>query len=804
MGYWRWRAAIGLCAGLLATAQAASAQPAQASAADFDRAERVFDDNLAGKLKNGGVEPHWTAGGRAFWYRRDGAAGPEYRVVDAASGRKSAPFDPARLAAAVSAAVGSPQTAAGLKVSDISAASVRVTVAGRAIVCALPALTCAALPASAAPADALPSPDGGRLLFARASDLWLRDVATGAERRLTSDGEPYFAYGKLPDSSLITLPLLRSHASLPPFGISWSPDGRTLVGGRVDERAIAPYPYVEWVPQDGGHRPVLYQLRLALLGDKPAPTETFVIDVASGEKRMVRLPDGWSFENPAIAWSADGRLVFGLASTFGGKAIALVETDTTTGAARLAIRESSTTSLSFSSFVYDGSNVRILDGGRQALWWSERDGWGHLYLYDVASGRMLRQLTAGDWLVLDVISIDEAHRRVFFTAGGREPGADPYYRKLYSVSLDGGPITALTPQDGDHDFASQPDPALAALLGETPTPPKVSPDGRFLVDTVSTVDQPAVTVLRDARDGRLIAPLEHADASAVYAAGWRAPTRVKLKAADGVTDLYAVVWFPPGYRPDGRYPVIDAFYGGPQTISAPRDFPDAVSSFPVNQASLAQLGFIVTTIDARATPGRSKAFQDVGYGDWADPEISDHIAAIKALAARFGGFDLDRVGVYGHSFGGYTSARAILSHPEFYKVAVSSAGPQNYQGFYQGIEPYNGLPDYGGGQVLRPTPQAVPAHYAMLDNASLAGNLSGKLMLVYGDVDENALPAVTLQLADALEKHHKVFDLVYLPNQVHSFVDTSDYFTRLTWSYFLQNLAGVTPPPDLGQAADSR
>jgi dipeptidyl aminopeptidase/acylaminoacyl peptidase len=243
--------------------------------------------------------------------------------------------------------------------------------------------------------------------------------------------------------------------------------------------------------------------------------------------------------------------------------------------------------------------------------------------------------------------------------------------------------------------------------------------------------------------------------------------------------------------------VIDAFYGGPQMINAPRTFDEAIATFdPVSRASLAQLGFIVVTIDARGTPGRSKAFHDVGYGNWADPQIDDHIAAIKQLAEKYGTFDLDRVGVYGHSYGGYTSARAILSHPEFYKVAVSSAGSHNYQGFYQGHEAYNGLPDYGEGVSIRPNPQAIPEAYKRLDNASLAAKFSGHLLLVYGDMDENALPAVTLQLADALEKANKSFDLLYLPNRTHSFFRTDPYYVRRMWDYFVEHLAGLQPPQD--------
>jgi dipeptidyl aminopeptidase/acylaminoacyl peptidase len=345
------------------------------------------------------------------------------------------------------------------------------------------------------------------------------------------------------------------------------------------------------------------------------------------------------------------------------------------------------------------------------------------------------------------------------------------------------------------------------MIGPAPEGAAFSPDGRWFVDTYSTVSTPPVTVLRSADDGRVVIKLEDADVTAVQAAGWRAPQRVAAKAADGKTDLYATIYFPPGFSRERAYPVIDAFYGGPQMMNAPRSYAEAVRTFnPVSRASLAELGFVVVTIDARGTRGRSKAFADIGYGNFADPQIDDHIAVIRQLAERYGGFDLDRVGVYGHSFGGYTSARAILAHPEFYKVAASSAGPHNYQGFYDGLAGLVGVPDYGDGARVRPTPQSVPKNFAAMDNATLAPNLRGHLLLAYGEMDENALPSVTLQLADALIKANKSFDLLYLPNRTHDFFRTDRYYMRRLWDHFVEHLAGATPPQnyDLSREAAKR
>jgi dipeptidyl aminopeptidase/acylaminoacyl peptidase len=316
-------------------------------------------------------------------------------------------------------------------------------------------------------------------VLARGDDLWVRDLKSGAERQLTSDGEPYFSYVKPPDTSLTTLPRMRNPALPRPRG-TWSPDGRAFLGQRFDERAVADYPYVEWVPQNGSFRPVTYQLRLPLLGDPVPPRETYTIDVSAGTKREIRLPAGFSFRAFPIAWSLDSNRFYGLAISFGWRDGALVEVDIETGKVRNVISESSPTNLGFNSFLYDSWNVRILAASQEAVWWSERDDWGHLYLYDIATGELRRRLTSGPWLVRDIIRVDEQRRELFFTASGREAGQDPYYRHLYRVSLDGGAPVELTPEDAEHTFE------VGVDDGQ-----KISPSGRYVVDTYTTVDRRA-------------------------------------------------------------------------------------------------------------------------------------------------------------------------------------------------------------------------------------------------------------------------------------------------------------------------
>lgn len=787
----------------------ASDIPKHIDATDYDRAAQVLDSNLAGAIRNGRVEAHWIDAQR-FWYGRDDDNGRRsFVLIDAARATRSPLFDAGRLARALARTALADEARGGSlqpERIDIVDNALRVTlkpVDGTVATCDLGRYVCTTRPAPSASVDGLRSPDGRHEAFARDGNLWLRGSdGAGNARALTRDGEPHFAYGKLPDASLVTVPQLRRKTLLPPINIAWSKDGRFLFGQRVDERSVAPYPFVESVPQDGSFRPIVYNVRLPLLGDAGQPRiEAFAIDVASGAKRVFELGDGATFDpNRVLAWSNDGSRAYVLVSGQDGRRLGLVELDLHGGTARHVIDEHGPTSVLPNNLLYSAPNVRVLMDTGEAVWFSEKSGWGHLHLHDLRSGELKRRLTDGDWLVRDVIHVDARQRRLWFTATGREPGRDAYYRHLYRVSLDGGKPVLLTPEDAEHEIEAP----LPPAFGAAPQGTSFSPDGRYFVDTFSTVSVPPVTVLRSAEDGRIVMKLEEADVSRVLAAGWRAPERVSARSADGKTDLYAVIYRPPGFRRNGKFPVIDAFYGGPQMFNAPRSYAEAVRTFnPVARASLAELGFVVMTIDGRGTRGRSKAFADIGYGNFADPQIEDHVAVIRQLADHYGGFDLDRVGVYGHSFGGYTSARAILLRPDFYKVAVSSAGPHNYQGFYDGLGALLGLPDYGSGRRVRPTPQSVPENFAAMDSGRLAANLRGHLMLAYGEMDENALPSVTLQLADALIKANKSFDLVYLPNRTHDFFRTDHYYMRRLWDYFVEHLHGTQPPDnyDLGAAS---
>lgn len=774
----------------LALAGSAIAAPStEDMSARYTRALASTGQALAPLILNPSVTPTWLKDG-GFWYRRARPGGGEYRIVQP-SGASAAAFDHARLAEAASRVASTTLGAWDLNVTALEPASrVELALGGNTIRCTLLDYRCAPpeAPAVTDPRQSV-SPTGRQAIFAKDHNLWLRDLESGREQALTTSGTAYFAWGKLPDSMLLTLVNERSALPLPPWGASWSPDGRYIVASRIDERPIKPYPFLESVPQDGSFAPVLRTARISLLGE-PTPVMTAtVFDTVTGASVPVALPEGFSRTSliEIFGWSGDGKRFYALMP--GGKRdLELTEVDAATGAMRALIVEKADGFLGLNSELYNAPNVRVVNGGRDLIWYSQRSGWGHLYRFDLRTGKLRNAITRGNWLVRDILHVDEARGRIIFTGSGREPG-DPYRRRVYRVNLDGSDLTLLTPEDGDHVLAGQSAGIYALFFGIKPAASKVSPDGASFIDSWSTPVTPPVTVLRRTSDGRIIGRLETTDISALDTLGWRPPEHFVVKAADGKTDIYGAIWWPDAAMGD-HVPIIDNLYGGPQSSIVPHGF---TASGWNDSFALTKLGFAVITVDSRGTPLRSQAFQDESFANFGDTMTDDHAAVIKQLAARYPRLDADRVGVTGHSLGGYISTRAMLRYPDIFKVGVSSAGSHIYEALY-GTSGVFQNPDYGDGRELKPTPDASPANYRAMSNAPLAGKLRGRLLIGYGELDENALSASTLQFLDALIKADRPYDLVYLPNTTHRFGSGGDYFTRRRWDYFTEHLLGTRPP----------
>jgi dipeptidyl-peptidase 4 len=794
---------VGLMAALgtlLAQADEVSLTPA-----DYAAATAVLQGNLQGLVRNESVHPHWIGDSGRFWYRRDGTEGPEF-VVATAAGAKSPAFDHAGVVRALAQALGERSSGKALPASlthaQLSGDLIHLTgqVDKKSIDCNVKTLQCRAFDTPSPTPELLPSPDGRWAALSRDDNLFVREMATGHERQLTTDGVPFYSWARLPDKSFNMVEREKSGLKTPPYETYWSPDGRYLIAPRVDERKVAVYPFVEGVPTDGSQRPIIYGVRLVFTGDRDTvKVDYFLFDLKTGRRSAIELPEeyqGIHFDDLMLAWSRGRGQAFLMAATFASKSVAVFRLDLATGSLSKVLEETSSVRVETNTLSYSRPNIRVLGDGAELIWYSDRGGWGHLYLYDAQTGRLKNAITRGDWLVLDIQAVDEARREIYFTAVGREAGRDPYYRHLYRASLDGrAGVQLLTGPNADHQF--EPSRVTnAQLYGVPPPAPSIQPAANVFVDTWSTVDQPPVSVLRSTRDGRVVAELEHADASRLFATGWIPPVRERVTAADGKTDLYAVYFAAQGRFAGTKNPVIDAAYGGPQVIVTPRNFVEAYRGGERGRSSLAHLGFAVVTVDGRGTPMRSRLFRDAGYPEFTQVGIDDHVAAIRDLAHKHPQMDLSRVGIYGWSWGGTFSAQAILSRPQFYQVAVSGAGLYDYAATYSGDELFIGPPVYADGTRYRGAPDETPRNWDKLDVTRLADQLTGHLLIIYAEMDENSLPNQAFRLVDALTRANKPYDLIDLQNRNH-FAGAGDGYTiKRTWDYFVEHLRGAAPVSD--------
>jgi dipeptidyl aminopeptidase/acylaminoacyl peptidase len=744
--------------------------------ATYTRAERFLPWNAARLMRGLAIEPHWIDDGDAFWFRHDLPHGTQFVRCDPERNACDPLFDHAWLAAALSRATGLPFAGNALPIDDLDLegdGEIRLLIDG---VWWSVNLESGAVEQGEeeqpVPPDVNRSPDGKHEVFVRDHNLWLRTVESGQERALTTDGAEDYAYG-----APLPSPLAGAGLADPAKPVAlWSEDGSRFLSCRIDQRRAERLHLVQSTPTDGTLRPKLHTYAYPLPGDEQVPEqEIWSFEVASGagvKTTVDPLPvlyHGQPLSDDWVWWTADAGAAFLLTRDRGFRAYRLWRIDPSTGEARVVVEEHGEHGID-PYLSWGVINVRVAGNGQDVIWSSQRDGWGHLYLYDAATGDEVRQLTSGESNVARLLHLDETGRWLYFTAMGREADRDLYYQHLYRVSLDGGEPELLTPDEADH----------AACF---------SPSGRFYLDTYSTHDQPPVSELRTSA-GALVRVVARADVSNLLAIGWRPPERFVAKSRDGVTDVYGLMLRPSNFDPSQRYPVIDYIYAGPQVNVVPTTFAQSVSfgdgerpnrGYAFWQAqSLAELGFVVVMIDGLGMPGRGKAFHDVTYRNLGDGGIEDHVVALHQLADRAPYLDLDRVGIYGHSAGGYASAHAILAFPDFYKVAVSSAGNHDHRLDKAGwVERYMGLP--------------VGDHYREQANQTLAGQLKGKLLLVHGEMDENVPPASTLVLVDALIQENKDFDLLIMPNRPHR-LDNAGYFVRRRWDYFVRHLLGAEPP----------
>jgi dipeptidyl aminopeptidase/acylaminoacyl peptidase len=711
------------------------------------------------------IRPQWIDGGAGFWYGVSNGAGKRFVLVDPAAGTREPAFDHARLAAALA-------SASGQQVDPEALPFMAIELAGNAVEfdafgghwrCRLDSYACerAEFTPPGNPLD-VPSPDKKVAVSRRGHDLWARSLSDGREWALTTDGGPGNQYGSGPDCTSNATLLRKFGLPYLPPAVAWSPDSTKVLTHRTDERGVRQTHLVEARPADGG-TPLLRTQRYAYPGDEEVPhAELVVLDVQAGT--MVRA-QAEPLLTPQFSpimikwawWAEDSSAVYYLSQPRDLHTLTLHRLDPATGEVTTVLSETGATRVEPNQWMTEPPIVRAL--GEEVLWYSQRDGWGHLYRYDLRTGALLGQVTSGQWAVRQILHVDQAERVVYFTASGLVE-EDPYRRTVCRANLDGTGFAKVTDDELDH-IVTMPD------------------NQEYFIDSASTVDTPPVSRVRDWA-GRVLAELEHADISKLTATGWTPPERFRVKAADGVTDIYGVLYRPRGFDPAQRYPVVDSVYPGPQvTRVAPSFDPGGMG---LDAEPIAALGFVVVAVDGRGTPGRGKSFHDASYGHLADAGcLADHVAALRQLAQTRPWMDLDRVGAFGHSGGGFASARAMLDFPEVYKAGVALSGNHDDRYFNLGfVEAYDGADN--------------PEAWARGSNVDIADRLAGKLLLIHGEMDDQVHPDHTLRLADRLIAANKDFGLLIVPGAEHTFIDCLAYVRKRCWDFLVRELMGTQPP----------
>ncbi len=801
--------------------------------ANYLLATRFAPYRMNGLIYSTVVNPRWIKGTDKFWYDFETAAGKKFWIVDAARATKNELFDHDRIAAELTRLTRDPYDAQHLPITTIRFINDHVfqfdVTSSQDEETTTEADTTGQTQQQGArrpprpkkkvfhfeydvntqtlrelenyeapdnhPSWASVSPDGQTVVFARNNNLYMMsgddyakilDARRGKsgteadsadmkvevqETQLTTDGEDGYAWGFMAESGTLDKDRAKENAKRRPAGISWSKDSKRFATVRSDDREVG----MLWVIHNtGSKRPELESYHYDMPGDTAVEqNELWYYDLASRGATKVddhpwkdealslsndivyRYPD--STEPRRSLWMGDNsdELYFTRRSRDRHR-LDLLRADLTTGAVKVLVEERLNTYLE----EMQRPEHRLLSNG-DILWWSEEDGRGHLYLYDHDGNRKAR-LTEGPWTVVQVLGVDETAGVVLFTAAGREAGIDPYYNLVYRVNLDGTGLRRV--DEGDYDNR--------ASLNES---------ARYIVDSYSRVNTAPKTVLRNARGG-VILDLAEADFSKLMEAGWKMPEPFTVKAADGVTDLYGVMYKPFDFDSTKVYPIVEYVYPGPQTESVSTFF----STNPY-EVGLAQFGMIVITVGNRGGhPSRSKWYHNYGYGNLRDYGLADKKTAVEQLAERYPFVDQDRVGIYGHSGGGFMSTAAMLVYPDFFKVAVSSSGNHTndiYNRWWS--ETHHGVKEVVKGDT-------VSFEYQITTNPEIAKNLKGHLLITTGDIDNNVHPANTIRLAEALIKANKRFDFFMFPGQRHGYGNMSDYWYWLRAEYFVKHLLGDT------------
>ena len=755
--------------------------------ADFKTAEKFRGDNLTPRYGDLSVNPSWIEESDIFWYSFKTSAGKNYYFVNAASKSKQLMFDSRFMASELKKLTRHPYNELDLPLKELKfekKSTTKFTFQVDSIkflydMTNQKLVIKDTIGKEKRPSWASYSPDSTWIAYAKNHNLYLMKSKDkdSVEIQLTTDGERYYSfagYGNTEDTTKKKKVRAR---------VQWFKNEKKLFVVREDERKVKDLFVIDVLAQP---RPKLETYRYSMPGEEFVPQpELIIVDVATRSRVNVDLKK-WKDQTIDVAWSSqeEAKKLIVVRKDRLLRNLDVCSVDAETGAVSVLFSEEA-----WPYFNNEYSNLSVLNEGNDIIWWSERTGWGQLYLYDRA-GKLKRQITDGYFVTGRINHIDTLGRALYFEAFGREEGVHPYYSMKYKASLDKPGMALVTKEPANHSLS-------------------MSKSSKFFVDTYSTVDTEPQAVLRD-NTGNVLIRLEKADLSQLYQMGWKMPKTVKVKAKDGVTDLYGVMYTPFNLDSTRKYPIISYVYPGPQTESVPYQF----TATGGKNIALAQLGFIVVNFGHRGgSPMRSNYYHTYGYDDLRDYALADDKYGIEQLSEQYKFIDIEKVGIYGHSGGGFMSTAAILSYPDFYDVAVSSAGNHDNNIYNQWWgETHDGVEetekkvkakidikkdtlDKGIKKdtldVKKEKEKVEKAFKAAIEkNQDLAKNLKGHLLLTHGDIDNNVHPGNTLRVVDALVKANKRFDFMMLPGQRHAFGNATAYFDRMMWYYFAEHLLG--------------
>ena len=802
-----------LSLGLLVLFVSVSAQ-APSSEANYQLASRYSPRKLDKMVFSTSVDPHWLKNSTRFWYSYETPSGKYWYIVDPAKAEKHVLFDNAKMAAQLTSIMKDPMDAQHLTIDSLRFVRdenwiqfqvtstldsvVKDTAAKKATTPKtekkkfyfeynvnngqLVQLTDFRRP-SRTPRWASVSPDQQTIVFVKNYNLFWMDKAnyekalkneddsTIVEHAITKDGVEFFGYsneGYLSGIGENNVDKEKNKNKRKPAFVYWSADSKHFTMVRTDARAVKDLWVINSVSDP---RPTLETYKYWMPGEKDAPIAYVVLfdnatksykelnvkqfkdqDINIWNERQAQSDrdDDWK----PLLWLGTNDKFYFTRSSRDLKRIDLCSVDINTGDVKTLIPERLNTYV-------ETRRPGLVNNGSEIIEWSERDGWAHFYLYD-ANGTLKNQITTGSFHCEDIVGIDDKKRVLYFTANGREPNEDPYYLHLYRVNFDGSNLHLLNPGNFDHAVS-------------------MDDHEQFYADNYSRVDAIPKTTLYNT-EGKKIMDLETADLSSLFAAGYKFPQIFKVKADDGVTDLYGVMYKPFNFDSTKKYPIIEYVYPGPQTEAVNTAFSRSMD----RTDRLAQLGFIVVTVGNRGgNPARSKWYHNYGYGNLRDYGLADKKAAVEQLSDRYPWIDINRVGIYGHSGGGFMSTAAMLVYPDFFKVAVSSSGNHDnsiYNRWWS--EKHHGVKESVGEKG------DTSFAYTIDKNPELAKNLKGHLLLTTGDIDNNVHPANTIRMVNALIKANKRFDLLLLPGQRHGYADMQEYFFWKMADYFSEYFLG--------------